>query len=87
MGHKGRPICSSPQAFGAAADETNLINIDREVGGVPHSGCTVSNEVKSREPDKLSLVLVCAPQLSPKRQEKFSRENWKIYQNRKDCAN
>lgn len=72
-GTQRQAICSSPQGFGAAADETNLINIDREVGGVPRSGCTVANEVKSREPDKLSLVLVCAPQLSPKRQEKFKR--------------
>lgn len=86
-GTQRQAICSSPQGFGAAADETNLINIDREVGGVPHSGCTVGNEVKSREPDKLSLVLVCGPQLSPKRQEKFKRANWKIYQNWKVCVN
>lgn len=72
-GTQRQAICSSSQGFGAAADETNLINIDREVGGVPHSGCTVANGVKSREPDKLSLVLVCAPQLPPKRQEKFKR--------------
>lgn len=60
-GTQRQAICSSPQGLEAAADETNLINIDREMGGVPRSGRTVSNEVKSREPDTLSLVLVCTP--------------------------
>lgn len=85
-GTQRQAICSSLQGFGAAADETNLINIDREVGGAPHSGCAVGNEVKSKAPDKLSLVRVCAPQFS-QRQKKFKRANWKIHQNWKDCLN
>lgn len=74
-GTQRQAICSSPQGFGAAADETNLINIDREVGGVPHSGCAVGNEVKSKEPGRLSLVLVCAPPV-------FTKETGKVQESK-----
>lgn len=70
-GTQRQAICSSPQGFGAAADETNLINIDRGVGGALHSGCTVGNEVKSRRSSPWFLSL---PPSFHQRDKKSSRE-------------
>lgn len=77
-----QPICSSPQGFGTAADETNLINIDREVGRVPLSGCTVGNEVKKQRTKQAFFGSCLCPQAFTKetrkvQERKLENQNWK----------